>query len=402
MKIAEINMTQAGSTGKIMLQVADCARKSGHEVLTFSVPSFSFGRPEKMPEIANHIYFGSYLSRGIHTVAGILTGCNGFFSVFATVKLIRSLKRFSPDVIHLHNLHQFCVNLPLLFRYIKKCGAKIVWTLHDCWSFTGHCAHFDYVGCDKWKTGCHGCPQYTAYPKSKLDNSRWMYRLKKKWFTGISDMTLVAPSSWLADLVKQSYLGDYQVKVIHNGIDLSIFKPTESDFRTRFGCEDKFILLGVAFPWGSRKGLDVMTELAARLDSSYQIVLVGTDEFLEKDLPDNIISIRATHSQKELAEIYSAADLYVNPTREEVLGLVNLEALACGTPVVTFASGGSPECVDESCGQVVSRDDLEGLIDKIKRIRADLPYPAECCIAKASTFDKQLKFQEYVELFEEK
>jgi glycosyltransferase involved in cell wall biosynthesis len=228
-----------------------------------------------------------------------------------------------------------------------------------------------------------------------------MYRKKQEWFTGVQDLTIVTPSHWLAGLVGESFLKDYPVKVIHNGIDLPVFKPTESDFRKKHHCEDKFILLGVAFGWGARKGLDVFIDLASRLDDRFQIVLVGTDDNVDKNLPPNIISIHRTQNQTELAEIYTAADLFVNPTREEALGLVNIESLACGTPVVTFQTGGSPECVDPTCGSVVPCDDANALEQEILRIAETKPYSPDACLNKAKEFDMNERFEEYVRLYEE-
>jgi glycosyltransferase involved in cell wall biosynthesis len=227
-----------------------------------------------------------------------------------------------------------------------------------------------------------------------------MHNRKKALFSGL-DMTIVTPSQWLADLVKQSFLKDYPVKVIHNGIDLNVFRPTDGDFRQRYGIpESKKILLGVAFGWGVRKGLDVFVELAKRLDpEQYRIVLVGTDDRTDAQLPKNIISIHRTNNQQELAQIYTAADLFVNPTREEVLGMVNLEAIACGTPVVTFRSGGSPECVDDTCGSVVDCDDFDGLEREIRRICAERPYSAENCLKRAVEFDANERFREYIRLY---
>lgn len=397
MKIAEINMLHEGSTGKIMLQIAKCARSAGHEVRTFSPRGFSFHGFVTQPPISGHTYYGSYVSRGIHTVLGMLFGWNGLCSLAATAKLIRELNVFKPDVIHLHNLHQYCVNLPLLFHYIKKKEIRVVWTLHDCWTFTGHCPHFDYIGCEKWKTGCYNCPQLMEYPRSYVDHSKWMYRKKRKWFSGIMDMTLITPSDWLAGLVKQSFLSSYPVKVIHNGIDLDIFHPTPSDFRKKYNCDGKYILLGVAFDWGERKGLDVFVELAKNLDSErYQIVLVGTNDTIDKLLPENIISIHRTQNQKELASIYSAADLFVIPTREDNYPTVNMEAIACGTPVLTFRTGGSPEIIDMHTGSVVDRDDIASMQQEIIRICMEKPYSEESCLKKASEFDMNDRFKEYV------
>ncbi len=401
MKIAEINMVAVGSTGKIMLQIADHAREKGHEVRTYSTNVFST-RYKKLPPAPNkhHKYFGSYFENGIHTLLGKITGLNGCFSVFSTYRLIRDLKKFKPDVLHLHNLHAFCINLPMLFGYIKKNNIKTVWTLHDCWSFTGHCPHFEMIGCDKWKMGCFSCPQHnSSYLKTYVDASKTMYKLKKKWFTDVKDMTIVTPSNWLANLVKQSFLKEYPVKVIHNGIDLAVFKPTPSDFREKYNCKDKFIVLGVSFGWGIKKGFDVFLELSKRLDDRFQIVLVGTNEKLDKELPENIISIHKTQNQKELAEIYTAADLFVNPTREDTFPTVNLEALACGTPIITFNSGGSPECVNDECGIVVPKDNIDRLQEEILNQYKNKSLLSESCTQFASHFEKQTKFYEYINLF---
>lgn len=384
-----------------MLQIAETARKKGNEVKTFSTVPFDKSEKSmtKLPD--DHFVFGTVKENGFHYYVGSLLGRNGCFSHHGTRQLINMLKEFQPNIIHLHNLHKFCINLPMLFRYIKKSNSSVVWTLHDCWAFTGQCPYFTMVKCDKWKTGCHHCPQTGVYPKSKIDNSKQMYALKKQWFTGIENMTIVTPSQWLADLVKQSFLKEYPVKVINNGIDLHIFQPTPSDFRERNGiAKDKHLLLGVAFGWGARKGLDVFIELAKRLDSSYQIVLVGTDDRVDTQLPANILSIHKTQNQKELAEIYTAADLLVNPTREENYPTVNMESIACGTPVLSFRTGGSPEILDETCGSVVECDDLDAMEREIRRICADRPYSLEACLERAKIFDMNMKFEEYVRLYE--
>lgn len=399
MRIVEINMCLNGSTGKIMLQIADCAREKGDDVRTYSTQAFSKRYRKLPPAPMGHKYYGSYIESGIHFVCAHFFGFNGCYSWFATKRLIHQLKKYKPDVLHLHNLHNYCINFPLLFKYIKKNNIRVIWTLHDCWTFTGHCPHFDMIGCEKWKTGCYQCPQYKDYPKSYVDRSKAMYKLKKRWFTGVKDMTIVTPSQWLADLAKQSFLSEYPVKVINNGIDLSIFQPTDSDFRAKYNLNGKFILLGVAFAWGTRKGLDVFIELSKRLPSDYQIVLVGTDDRIDQQLPENIISIHRTQNQTELAQIYTAADLFVNPTREDNYPTVNMEALACGTPVLTFKTGGSPEMLDETCGSVVEKDDTDALYEEILRIRAEEPYSKAACLEKAKQFDMYDKFAEYVELY---
>lgn len=379
-----------------MLNIAKTARKNEGEVYTFSEKRKNVKIPEK------HEVFGAFVENIFHRGFSLITGISGKGSIIGTKKLLEEIDKISPDVVHLHNLHGWYINIPMLFNYIKHKQIKTIWTLHDCWAFTAQCSHFTIEKCEKWKTGCYKCPRYKLYPYTWVDRTKKMYKLKKKWFTGVQDMTLVTPSKWLADLVKQSFLKDYPVQVINNGIDLSVFKPTESDFREKYGLENKFILLGVAFGWGIRKGLDVFLELSKRLDERFQIVLVGTDENVDKQLPNNIISIHRTQNQQELAEIYTAADLFVNPTREEVLGLVNIEALACGTPVITFNTGGSPEVIDENCGIVVEKNDTKNLEQEVLRIEKERPFSIDACINRAKNFSADEKFAEYIDLYKEK
>lgn len=395
--VVEINTSDYGSTGNIMLQVADCGEKNGFSVYTVSRK----WKGKQVPKHGKHFYIGSFLENGLHHFFGRLTGFEGGFTVFGTARLIRKLRKRKPDVIHLHNLHGWYINLPMLFRYIQKENIPVVWTLHDCWTFTGHCPYFDMAGCDKWKRDCRGCSLYRHYPESLTDNAEKLYRRKKKWFCGVRNMTIVTPSEWLAGLVKQSYLRDYPIRVIHNGIDLSVFKPTKSDFRAKHGIpKDCHLLLGVAFDWGPRKGVDVFAELYRRLDpAQYRIVLVGTDDATDRSLPEGILTIHRTQNQTELAEIYTAADLFVNPTREENYPTVNMEALACGTPVLTFLTGGSPEIPDETCGSVVPKDDVGAMEREIRRICAEKPYPAEACLKRARNFDRNETFMEYVRLY---
>lgn len=397
MKIAQINGGVFGSTGKIMLGIAEVAKQNGDE--TFIASPISSTNRYKQPCV-NYYRIGTYHTRRFNVLLARITGFNGCFAYFSTRKLIEKLKKFSPDILQLHNLHNSYINLPLLFKYIKQNDINTVWTLHDCWTFTGHCVHFTMANCDKWKIGCHDCPQYSEYPKSLIDRTPQMYRLKKKWFTGIKNMTIVTPSKWLGDLAKQSFLSEYPVKVINNGIDLNVFKPTESDFRESYSIpKDKFIVLGVAFGWGKRKGLDVFIELSKRLDDRFQIVLVGTDDNVDKQLPDNIISIHRTQNQQELAEIYTAADVFANPTREENYPTVNMEAIACGTPVITFKTGGSPEIPDETSGSVVDCDDIDAMEYKIVCACTQTIYSLEKCQRRALNFEQKQNFNQYIKLY---
>lgn len=396
-KVLFINLGNFGSTGTIMKGIGESA-ESNDFCCYYAYPGTQLNKPRE----SNDIIICSAIMRKVAEKIGYYTGLKGGWLFFETKRLMKRIDEIKPEIIHLHNLHDTYVHLPLLFNYIKKHKVPIVWTLHDSWSFTGHCPYFTMAKCEKWKIGCHDCPNYRDYPSSFFDNSKRMWKLKKKWFTGVENMTIVTPSQWLADLVKQSFLGEYPVRVIHNGIDLAVFKPTPSDFREKYQIrKEKKILLGVAFDWGIRKGLDVFVELSKRLaPEKYQIVLVGTDEQVDRQLPTNIISIHRTQNQTELAEIYTAADVFVNPTREEVLGLVNIEANACGTPVITFNTGGSPECINEKSGMVIPYGDIDAMKESIEYICDNSSFSEKDCIARAASFDQKKKYREYLDLYE--
>lgn len=398
MRIVQINGGAKGSTGKIMMGIAEVARAQGHEVMCAS-PITTTNRDAG--EDCGYYRIGTFNSRRLNVALARITGFNGCFAWFETYKLLKKIDEFKPDIIHLHNLHDSYINLPMLFSYIKKHNVPTVWTLHDCWAFTGQCPHFTIVKCDKWKVGCHNCPQYKEYPASLYDNTKKMWQLKKKWFTGVKNMTIVTPSEWLAGLAKESYLKEYPIQVINNGIDLDVFKPTHSNFREQYGIPgDKYIVLGVSFAWGYRKGLDCFVEMAEKIGERYQIVLVGTDDEIDKNLPQNIISIHRTQNQKELAEIYSAADVFAMPTREENYPTVNMEAIACGTPVVTFDTGGSPEMLDDKTGIVVEANDIEATKKAIKDIcEKKKCNDEEYIVAYSKNFDMKKRFAEYIELY---
>lgn len=394
--VVSINLGNFGSTGRIMIGIARTARKQGY--VTYNAYPNSY---RVQPKAKNDIIICSTLANRINQKLAYITGMNGCFATLSTMRFLHMLDRIKPDILHFHNLHNSYLNIPMLFRYVKKKHIRIVWTLHDCWPFTGHCPYFTFAECDKWKTGCGGCRQLSIYPPTCIDNTRYMWKKKKKWFTGVEDLTIVTPSHWLAGLVQQSFLADYPVKVINNGIDLSVFKPTESDFRERHGInQDEIMILGVALDWSIYKGLDVFAELANRLPNGYRIVLVGTNEKIERHLPNSIISIRRTNSVKELAEIYTAADVFVNPTRQDNFPTVNIEALSCGTPVITFDTDGSPEIIDQSCGSVVPYGDTDSLEQEILRLSKEGMYSHESCIKRSKKYQQDTIFQEYVKLYE--
>lgn len=390
MKILQINsVCGVGSTGRIATDLYKVIEEAGHECV------IAYGRGTA-PEGIKTIKIGTNFDNYMHVAKTRIFDKHGFGS---TKEFIKKVEEYDPDVIHLHNIHGYYINTEILFEYLKRANKKVVWTLHDCWAFTGHCSHFDYIGCDKWKNGCKKCPQKNEYPSSKIaDASEFNYEKKKELFTSVKYMTIVTPSKWLAGLVKESFLGKYEVIVINNGIDLDVFKPTESDFREKYGLQDKKIILGVASVWTERKGVNTFIELSEKLDDNFKIILVGVNKKQKSMLPKNVIGITRTNNVKELAEIYTVADVFVNPTLEEVMGLTNVEALACGIPVITFDSGGSVECIDESSGKIVTKGDIDKLIKYINEIK-NMNISKECCINRANLFNKWEKYNKYINMY---
>lgn len=389
MKVLMINVVCGiRSTGRICTDLAVALEAQGHEV------KIAYGRenvPEQFQKYAVRI--GSDLDVKLHGVKARLFDGAGFGSRATTMKFIKWVKEYDPDVIHLHNIHGYYINVEILFDYLKKSGKKVIWTLHDCWSFTGHCVYFDYVDCDKWKTGCEHCPQKSEYPaRIGPDMSRQHYDLKKKLFTGVSNMMLVTPSQWLADLISESYMKEYTTRVIYNGVDTETFKPVDSNAKEKYKCQGKKIVLGVAAVWDKRKGLNSFIELAKRLDESYQIILVGLNKDQVEKLPSNIIGIERTNSAQELAELYSAANVFVNPTLEDNYPTTNIEAIACGVPVITYETGGSPESA-KMYGVSIPKKNIGKLVKAIEN--TDNIRPGEIDIDYKNTVQK------YIELYGE-
>lgn len=390
MKVVQINATCGiGSTGKICIGISQLLTTAQKK--NYILCSKTNGHPAGIV-CADDKYIK------LQALKSRILGNYGFNSTIATKKMIAELERIQPDIVHLHNIHGHDCNLDKLFTYFRKKKTKLIWTFHDCWAFTAYCPHFTMAKCNRWEDGCAHCAQRSAHSWF-FDRSRELYDKKRKLFTGL-DMTIVTPSQWLADLVKRSFLKEYPVQVIHNGINLQIFRPTQSDFRAQNKFENKKIVLGVSFGWDERKGLDVFLSLAQRLPEEYQIVLVGTDGQVDKLLPKNICSIHRTQNQQELAEIYASADVFVNPTREDNYPTVNMEALACGTPMLTFRTGGSPETLDKTCGSVVACDDIDALEKEILRICTDKPYTEAACLERAKEFDQNERFKEYLKIYE--
>lgn len=394
-RLLQINVSANwGSHGRIAEDIGQLAITKGWDSY------IAYGRMAN-PSNSHLIKIGNKCDIVWHGIGSRLSDNHGLASRGATCKLVNVIQSIQPDVIHLHNVHGYYLNYPTLFDFLVQYNRPVVWTLHDCWSFTGHCAYFTYTKCDKWKTGCFDCPNKNNYPASYLlDRSRRNYKLKKEYFNSLNKLTLVPVSEWLYDLLSESFLSDIPRKCIHNGIDLDIFKRN-NDLQSI--CPNQKVVLGVCSVWDFRKGLKDFIELRHWLSENYIIVLIGLTKQQIKELPDGIVGIERTNDVQELAAYYSRADVFVNPTYEDNFPTTNLEALGCGTPVITYKTGGSPEAINQKTGIAIECGDIIALSDAIKRIcnsdcrhilRRDCRERAERC------FDKVKCYQEYFKLYD--
>ena len=350
------------STGKIIAEQCHKLQLEGHQC------SVAYGRETIGDPAVEQMQIGKKADYLSHALLSRLFDLHGLCSRRATKVLLKQMDAYQPDVIWLHNLHGYYINFELLFQWLKvHPQIKVYWTLHDCWAFTGHCAYFTMAGCNQWKSGCRHCNQLHTYPKTcGFDHVKRNYRKKRNAFTGTKNLELITPSKWLADLTRESFLAEYPVRVIHNSINHDVFQPTPSDFRERYGIENVYLVLGVAVGWEETKGLQDMLQLREQLSDQYVIVLVGATDRQIASFPKGMIGINRTANQKELAAIYSAADVFVNPTHQDNYPTVNLEANACGTPVITYNVGGSPESVPAE--NVIRENDVAAMAVRIIQI----------------------------------
>jgi len=394
MKVLQINsLCGVRSTGRIASDLSNVLESKGHECLV------AYGREPVSGDVAK-IRIGTNFDVYCHAIKSRITDKQGFYSTKATKTFIKNIIDYNPDIIHLHGIHGYYLNIEVLFNYLKKTNKPVVWTLHDCWAFTGHCGFFDYANCNKWKTGCYNCPEKTSYPVSYIfDNSKNNYNRKKEIFTSLENVILVTPSQWLRGLVEKSYLNNYPIRVVNNGIDLEIFRPTNSNFRKKYNLENKMVILGVASTWERRKGLKYFIHLSNMLDEKYKIVLIGVSKKQKKSLPPNILAFTRTNNAKELAQIYTAADIFANPTLEDNFPTVNLESLACGTPVITFNTGGSPESINEKCGIVVEKGNINKFYESIINYKGH-NFSQDICVEHAKSYNKIDRFNEYIDIYD--
>ena len=390
--LLQINITANwGSTGKIAESIGIAAIKAGWESYV------AYGRWSN-PSQSQLFKIGSWWDKYFHYAEQRIRDNEGLCSRSATKRLIRQIKEIRPDVIQLHNIHDHYLNYKILFDYLNQTEIKVIWTFHDCWAFTGHCFHFVTKDCMRWKTGCYNCPMKNVFPKTILDRSREHYELKKKLFGGCRNLTIVPVSDWMAGFVRQSFLNDKRIEVIKNGVDLGVFRPLEKQKQ-----EGKYAVLAVSSVWNEDKGLGDIYKLRELLSDEYTITVVGLTAKQVEQLPSGIKGIQRTQNVQELVQLYSDADVLINPTYADTFPTVNLEALACGTPVVTYRTGGSPEAIDEKTGLVLEQGDVQELMAAVQRICSkDREQLSKDCRARAEErFDKDKCFEKYVELYEE-
>lgn len=402
MKLLLVNSSiNSTSTGRIAEEIGNEAVLKGYDVMA----AYGFTNNRSRHKT---IKIGSQVDHYLHALSTRILDRHGLESAAATKILVKQLENLNPDIVNLHNIHGYYLNYPILVDYLKSIKVPVVWTLHDCWPFTGHCSYFDAVACDRWKSGCHDCPNKKGYPSSVfVDRSRKNFELKKELFCSLPNLTMVAPCKWMAENVAASFLGEKRIEVIYNGVDTEVFKP-ESDMdikilKNKMGIEGCKVILGVASVWDKRKGLEDFIRMASMLKDEEKIVLIGLNDRQIKDLPQNIIGIKRTESTSQLAAFYSMANVFVNPTYVDNFPTTNIESLACGTPVATYRTGGSPEAIDDYTGKVVAKGDVTGLLNSLRDLfkLSSSAIKEKCRKRAVENFDCHDRFKDYVKLFNE-
>ncbi|MDR0832728.1 MAG: glycosyltransferase [Candidatus Symbiothrix sp.] len=384
------------STGRFVEEIGQLALSNGW------TSYIAYGQAAN-PSQSQLIKIGSKWDIYKHGFLTRLTDRHGFGSKRATKKFIQQIETIKPDIIHLHNIHGYYLNIEILFDYLAHSDIPVVWSLYDCWPITGHCAYFDLVGCNQWQTTCIHCPQKKAYPAGFISQAKKNFEQKKELFNQVKNLTLVPGSHWLETIFGQSYLNKYPSHIIYSGINIHDFSPQTnvSEIRKNMGLTGKFVLLGAASTWDIRKGLNDFIALSQLLSSEYQIVLVGLSSSQINDLPSTIIGVERTQSIQKLAELYSLSDVFVNPTHEDTYPTTNLEAMACGTPVITYQTGGSGESVSEKTGIIVEKGNLPALHQAIQTVKSNgkALYTKACRERALTHFDKEKCYQKYIDLY---
>ena len=368
-----------GSTGRI---VSELSKIEGYDTLV------CYGRKKDYANV-NSYKFANFFDNAFGAIRTILFDNNLNICTLATKRLIKKIKEFNPDIIHLHNMHGYYVNVEMLFKFLKEYNKPVVWTLHDCWPITGYCAAIDFYKCEKYKTECNNCPHKFSYPfslfKQKIVKE---YYLKKELFNSINDLTIVTPSKWLMSLVDRSYLKNCNKEVVNNGINLDDFKQTKEK-------NDRFTVIAVAGVWAEDRGLNEMNKIIPLLDKDIDVIAVGKNSEQIK----NCNSIKFTNSKQELVNLYSSSHLLMMPTLDDNFPTVNIEALACGTPVITYKTGGSPEIVDENTGEVIEKGDYREMANRINHIKNSYAFDSKRCMDRAKKFSIEEMKSHYDKLY---
>lgn len=397
--LLQINSTANwGSTGKIAEQIGARAISQGWDSY------IAYGRYAN-PSRSKIIKVGSKFSQFLHLIESIIFDNHGLASRIATKALVKKIKKLSPDIIHLHNIHGYYLNYKILFEYLITANVPVVWTLHDCWPYTGHCAHYVHDGCCQWQNQCTRKDCSRVYPRSYLAQTKRNFLLKQRLFTSIGSRLVLTPvSSWLAEQAKQSFLGKQRIHFIYNGVDTSVFIPQDtSDIKPKFKLEGKKVLIGVASTWSEEKGFSDYLELRKKLSDDYVILIVGVNSAEINKLPDGIIGIKRTQSPKELAELYSISDIVLSLSRAETFGLTVAEGMACGTPAVVYNNTAIPELITSDTGVVVNNTgDIDGVVKAIETIlgRGKQNYTEACRKRAVEYFDNRKCFNEYMKLYD--
>lgn len=384
-----------GSTGRIVEGIGTLAQKQGWEVVV------AHGARYKNLSYLLSIQVSSKVCEWVHFIESSLFDAQGLGSRCDTKRFLKELDDIKPDLVHIHNIHGCFINYPLLFNYLKGHNIPVVWTLHDCWSMTGHCTHFMRTDCQKWQTGCNHCPQKRTFPKTYLlDRSERNYSLKKGLFTSMPVMHITTVSNWLKGIAEASYLKKYPVTVVPNGIKTDVFVPEPSDIKEQYGLQGKKLLLAVAIGLDERKGLYDYIKLAGKLPEQFQLMLVGLTEEEQKALPKRIIGVKRTNGAKELAAYYSAADVLLSLSYEETFGLTIVEAMACGTPAIVYDNTAQPELITPETGKVVPMGDVDAVLSAIEEVcsKPKESYSA-ACRKHSLAYDEKVTYQKYLDIY---